>query len=96
MRTGPRDGFRWTRENIVYAIELWHRRHLHAPRVDDWEQAGEDHPCRQTVLRVYGSWSAAIRAAGLRPRGRGEHLRQGRRRQCPETGRLLWGEDGGG
>jgi hypothetical protein len=93
MKTGPRRGFRWTRENIVYAIELWHRRHLYAPRVDDWEQAGEDHPCRQTVLRSFNSWNAAIRAAGLRPRRRGEALRQQERRSSPETGRPLWGED---
>jgi hypothetical protein len=25
---GPRQGFRWTPELIVYTIELWHRRHL--------------------------------------------------------------------
>ena len=31
MRSGPRRGYRWTPENIVYAIELWHRRHLRAP-----------------------------------------------------------------
>jgi Homing endonuclease associated repeat len=95
MKTGPRDGFSWTRENIVYAIELWHRRHLYAPTVEEWEQAGDDHPCRQTVLRVFGSWSAAIRAAGLRPRARGEHLRQQCRRRCPEAGRLLWSEEVG-
>ena len=77
MKTGPRNGFRWTRENIVYAIELWHRRHLYAPAAAEWECAGEDHPCRQTVLRVFGSWSAAIRAAGLRARRRGERRRQG-------------------
>jgi hypothetical protein len=94
MRTGPRDGFRWTRDNIVYAIELWHRRHLYAPTVVEWEQAGEDHPCRQTVLRVFGSWSAAIAAAGLRPRRQGETLRRKAWRRCPETGRLLRSEEG--
>ena len=25
MNPGPRRGFRWTPELIVYAIELWHR-----------------------------------------------------------------------
>jgi hypothetical protein len=93
MKTGPRDGFRWSPKNIVYAIELWHRRHLYAPTTADWEQAGEDHPCRQTVLRAFKSWNAAIRAAGLRPRRQGESLRQRECRRCPETGRLLWGEE---
>jgi hypothetical protein len=37
----------------------------------DWEQAGENHPSRQTVARVFGSWNAAIAAAGYRPRPRG-------------------------
>jgi len=95
MKTGPRHGFRWTRENIVYAFQLWHRRHLYAPTVFDWERAGDDHPCRQTVLRVFGSWSAGVRAAGLRPRGRGETLRYRQRRRCRESGRLLWAEEVG-
>jgi hypothetical protein len=37
----------------------------------DWEQAGENHPSRQTVARVFGSWNAAIAAAGFHPRPRG-------------------------
>ncbi len=44
MRSGPRDGFRWDRQTIAYAIELWHRRHLRTPTVAEWEQAGPDHP----------------------------------------------------
>ena len=71
MRTGPRTGFRWTHETIVYAINLWHRKHDRPPLTSDWEQAGENHPSRQTVARVFGSWNAAIAAAGFRPRPRG-------------------------
>ena len=83
---GPRAGFRWTRPLIVYAIDLWHRTHLEAPTQDDWERAGQDHPCRLTVIREFGTWNNAISAAGLRPRPRGRNRRWSRRR-CPATGR---------
>ena len=65
MRTGPRTGFRWTRETIVYAITLWYRKHSRTPLTSEWDQAGENHPSRQTVARVFGSWNAAMLAAGL-------------------------------
>jgi hypothetical protein len=83
---GPRAGFRWSRELIVYAIDLWHRKYLVTPTQDDWERAGADHPCRITVLREFGTWNAAIRAAGFRPRKRGEN-RNWWRRRCPTKGR---------
>lgn len=89
MRSGPREGFRWDRETIAYAIELWHRRHLRTPTVAEWEQAGPDHPCRATVQRVFGSWSAAMRAAGFRPRGRGMPREPWQRKRCDQTGRWL-------
>jgi Homing endonuclease associated repeat len=89
MRTGRRSGFDWDKQTIVYAIDLWHRQHLKTPTVADWEKAGEDHPCRQTVQRVFGSWSAAMRAAGFRPRGRGECRDPWSRPRCPDTGRWL-------
>ena len=89
MRSGPRDGFRWNRESIVYAIDLWHRRHLKTPTVAEWERAGHDHPCRQTVLRVFGSWSAAMRSAGFRPRSPGTPREPWHRVRCKQTGRWL-------
>jgi hypothetical protein len=83
---GPRAGFRWSAELIVYAIDLWHRTHLEAPTQDDWERAGPNHPCRLTVLREFGTWNAAIRAAGLRARPRGTN-RNWHRRRCANDGR---------
>jgi hypothetical protein len=75
MRPGPRDGFRWTSETIAYAFELWHRRHLCSPTVDEWRRAGHDHPSVTTVRQVFGSWNAAVEAAGFRPRRPGESRR---------------------
>lgn len=75
MRTGPRTGFRWTRETIVYAINLWHRKHSRTPFTSEWDQAGENHPSRQTVARVFGSWNAAMEEAGFTPRPRGRQPR---------------------
>jgi hypothetical protein len=91
VRPGPRQGFRWTRETIVYAIELWHRRHLRAPSALEWERAGENHPCRQTVMRTFGSWNAAIAAAGFKPKRQGQNRPEARsnRTRCPDTGRYL-------
>ena len=62
MKPGPRDGFRWTRETIIYAFELWHRRHLCSPTVAEWRLAGESHPSVTTVRTVFGSWNSAIAA----------------------------------
>jgi hypothetical protein len=89
MKPGPREGFRWDRSTIVYAIELWHRRHLKTPTKAEWETAGVEHPCRLTVQRVFGSWNNAIREAGFKPRRRGEQKNPLTRRRCPETGRFL-------
>jgi hypothetical protein len=75
MRTGPRTGFRWTPETIVYAMGLWARRHSRAPFMSEWDQAGENHPSRQTVSRVFGSWNEAMVAAGFNPRPRGRPCR---------------------
>ena len=78
MKSGPREGFRWTRETIAYAIDLWHREHLRTPTVNEWEAAAQNHPCRQTVIRVFGSWSAAMKASGFRPEGAASRVNRGR------------------
>ncbi len=76
MRPGIRsDGVRWTPDLIVYAIDLWARKHLRAPRAAEWDRAGTDHPSRQTVQRVFGSWNAGIAAAGYVPRPPGRRPR---------------------
>ncbi len=90
MRSGPRgDGLVWTHETILYALELWTRRHGRPPAAREWDRAGEDHPSRQTVQRVFGRWNRAIHAAGYRPRRPGELRRRESARRRDEYGRFL-------
>jgi len=90
MRSGPRgDGLVWTPDTILYALELWARRHGRPPSAREWNRAGEDHPSRQTVQRVFGRWNRAIRAAGYRPRKPGELRRRDHVRLRDEYGRFL-------
>src|SRR3954447_990670 len=77
MRSGPRgEGLVWTPETIVYALELWVRRYGRPPAAREWDRAGEDHPSRQTVQRVFGRWNRAIHAAGFPTRKQGELRRR--------------------
>ncbi len=90
MRSGPRGGgLVWTHETILYAFELWVRRHGRPPAARDWDRAGEDHPSRQTVQRVFGRWNRAIHAAGHRPRRQGEKREPSRVAPRDENGRFL-------
>lgn len=44
-----------------------------APTVAEWNAAGEG-PSSSTVVKMFTSWSAAQRAAGLTPRRTGDHV----------------------
>jgi hypothetical protein len=73
VRPGTRgDGFFWARDVILYAIRLWARRHGRPPTANEWDRAGEDHPSRQTVQRVFGTWNTALQAAGFETRRPGQ------------------------
>jgi Homing endonuclease associated repeat len=91
VNPGPRQGFRWTPELILYAIELWHRQHLRIPTTDEWDRAGANNPSRVTVIRTFGSWNAAMAAAGFRPRGPGQRRAPSVRARCAVTGRFIPG-----
>ncbi len=93
MKPGPRHGFRWDRQTIVYAIDLWHRRHLTTPTRREWQTASEDHPSFDTVARIFGSWNSAIRAAGFRARGPGQRRVHSVRHRSPITGRFVAADD---
>lgn len=68
---GRREGLGWDRTTIIYAMDLWHRRHLRAPTANEWRKAGVDHPTTVTVIKRFGSWNDAMRAAGFAERRRG-------------------------
>lgn len=81
----------WTRDTIVAAIHGWVARYGAIPAATDWNPSqararGLDWradrflegvwPFQATVQKVFGSWSAAISAAGYQPReGRPPRIR---------------------
>lgn len=67
----------WTPEAIVCAIQEWADIHGEPPRATDWHSQDETHPWFSTVLWRFGTWNAAIEAAGLTPRNVGHYGRPG-------------------
>ena len=82
----------WTEEQICGAIRAWNARYGTPPRAADWHPAlarrlGQpdcaerfqqgDWPNLTTVLRKFGSWNAAVKAAGFAPRKAGRSDRPG-------------------
>lgn len=56
----------WTKEEIIQCIQDWYAKHGLPPARNEWEYNKEcPHPT--TVTKHLGSWSKAIRAAGLVP-----------------------------
>lgn len=70
----------WTRESVIDAIRLWASEHDGVPPVGvDWNKTmaveygrpapdRERFPATNTVQDIFGSWNAAIEAAGFEPR----------------------------
>ena len=56
----------WTSEAIVAKIREWATGHGEPPVATDWQSAG-DWPSVNTVQGAFGSWNAAIQAAGFIP-----------------------------
>ena len=79
----------WTRERIIRALDGWHREHLRAPSAREWWTAGPNHPTHWTVRNVFGSWNAALRAAGLRTRAQGDARIRPPRNRCEQSGRFV-------
>ena len=76
----------WTRERIIKAIRRWVRVHGYTPIADEWNgglgaafdyEPGE-RPSRGTILDRFGTWNAAIEAAGYEPRPRSTKRPQSR------------------
>jgi hypothetical protein len=85
VQLAARAARKWTRAQIVAAIRDYVATHGDIPpTLNDWQhlpgsaERGK-HPSNSTVIRAFGSWSAAIRAAGFepnRPGGSSEWTRQ--------------------
>jgi Homing endonuclease associated repeat len=74
---------------MSYALDLFHRRHLRAPRAKEWQRASDDNPSCRTIQARYGSWNAFLEACGYRsrrPGGQpGHHCYSS---QCTRTGKF--------
>jgi hypothetical protein len=55
----------WTNDQITAALRAEAQRRGRRPRAIDWDRAEPDHPSRQLVRHRFGTWSAAVQAAGL-------------------------------
>jgi len=87
----------WTDERIIAAIQRWAREHDgEPPRMQDWGRGGtsldrgvwgttsRSRPTRNLVVIRFGTWGAALAAAGFEPRGRGFPVgTKLNRRYCP-------------
>lgn len=82
-----------TRAQIITAIHKWAAEQREPPAISDWrrnggaacarlfDEGGGRWPASSTVIRVFGTWNAAIIAAGLAPRvAGGSHENSLRRR----------------
>ena len=63
----------WTREAIICAIQRWVIEYGEPPTSKVWNgpRRPAGYPSVPTVKERFGSWNAAIEAAGYRPRPRG-------------------------
>ena len=67
--TGRRlDDPHWDRETVIAAIQQWVTRHADIPSMADWTRARPPFPAAVTACYYFGSWNAAISAAGFTPR----------------------------
>jgi hypothetical protein len=55
----------WTREQAIAALHDAARTEGTVPRRSGWEHATADRPAATTVRDLFGTWQAALRAAGL-------------------------------
>lgn len=58
----------WTVEEAIAAFKAFHKKHNRLPRYDDLRGGVHGLPALKTCQRLFGSWSEALAAAGLKPR----------------------------
>ena len=56
---------KWTGDAVIDALRGDARDRGHTPRRDDWRHAAADRPQVGIVEKLFGSWNAGLRAAGL-------------------------------
>lgn len=61
--------FYWTRDRILDALRNYQAQTGQAPTVKTWGCATPEHPAARQVIERFGSWNAALDAAGFYPRG---------------------------
>lgn len=57
----------WTRAEVLEAIFSFRFREGRLPTTRDWVLSAPDRPSASQVKRLFGSWNAAIVAAGYKP-----------------------------
>lgn len=61
----------WTRERIIASVRQWADEHGEPPGAFDWLSC-PGYPAFSLVMKRFGSWNAAIEAAGYTPRKPGQ------------------------
>jgi hypothetical protein len=54
----------WSDREIRVALRAWTSRHGRPPLSNDWPRATADHPTAALAQAGFGSWRAALAAAG--------------------------------
>jgi hypothetical protein len=82
-RTAPRCYKQWSTSAIVNALQGAASAEGRSPRSTEWFRAARHHPCSTTVRDRFGSWPAALEAAGLDAGDRRHSSEAGRCRSRP-------------
>ena len=61
-------GGRWTHELVGYALDLFHRRHMRTPTVQELRRGIDGLPSHATIRRMYGCVGVMYRTHGYRVR----------------------------
>jgi hypothetical protein len=70
----PKGHCHWTPDQIIVALKGDARRRGKPPTMREWRRPSKSRPSARSAQRYFGSWNAALRAAGLPTRKGGGHL----------------------
>jgi hypothetical protein len=56
---------RWTRRAVIDALRRDARQRRRPPFYNEWRGASDEHPDPSTAVELFGTWRAALAAAGL-------------------------------